>query len=131
MTAQLGTVLTAMATPFKPDGSLDTDAAARLATHLVDSGCDGLVLSGTTGESPTTTDGEKLTLLRAVLEAVGDRARIIAGVGTYDTAHSIERRACEGEGAHGLLVVTPYTRVRRRPGWRRISPPSPTRHRCR
>lgn len=109
VTAQLGTVLTAMATPFKPDGTLDTDAAARLATRLIDSGCDGLVLSGTTGESPTTTDGEKLTLLRAVLEAVGDRARIIAGAGTYDTAHSIElARASEGEGAHGLLVVTPY-----------------------
>lgn len=109
MTAQLGTVLTAMATPFKPDGTLDTDTAARLATRLVDAGCDGLVLSGTTGESPTTTDGEKLTLLRAVLEAVGDRARIIAGAGTYDTEHSIElARACHGEGAHGLLVVTPY-----------------------
>jgi 4-hydroxy-tetrahydrodipicolinate synthase len=109
VTAQLGTVLTAMATPFKPDGSLDTEAAARLATRLVDSGCDGLALSGTTGESPTTTDGEKLTLLRAVLDAVGDRARIIAGVGTYDTAHSIElAMASEGEGAHGLLVVTPY-----------------------
>ncbi len=109
VTAQLGTMLTAMATPFKPDGTLDTDAAARLATRLIDSGCDGLVLSGTTGESPTTTDGEKLTLLRAVLEAVGDRARIIAGAGTYDTAHSIElARASEGEGAHGLLLVTPY-----------------------
>ena len=89
MTARLGTVLTAMVTPFKPDGSLDTDAAARLATHLVDSGCDGLVLSGTTGESPTTTDAEKIALLRAVLDAVGDRARIIAGAGTYDTAHSV------------------------------------------
>ena len=109
VTARLGTVLTAMVTPFKPDGSLDTDAAARLATHLVDAGCDGLVLSGTTGESPTTTDGEKLTLLQTVLEAVGDRARIIAGAGTYNTAHSVElARACEGEGAHGLLVVTPY-----------------------
>src|SRR6476469_5272080 len=109
VTAQLGTVLTAMATPFKPDGNLDTETAARLATHLVDAGCDGLVLSGTTGESPTTTDGEKLTLLRAVLEAVGDRARIIAGAGTYDTEQSIElARACQGEGAHGLLVVTPY-----------------------
>jgi len=109
VTAQLGTVLTAMATPFKPDGTLDTDTAVRLATRLVDAGCDGLVLSGTTGESPTTTDGEKLTLLRAVLEAVGDRARIIAGAGTYDTEHSIElARACHGEGAHGLLVVTPY-----------------------
>ena len=98
-----------MVTPFKPDGSLDRDAAARLATHLVDAGCDGLVLSGTTGESPTTTDDEKLALLRAVLDAVGDRARIVAGAGTYDTAHSITlAKACEAEGAHGLLVVTPY-----------------------
>jgi 4-hydroxy-tetrahydrodipicolinate synthase len=109
VTARLGTVLTAMVTPFKPDGSIDTDAAARLANHLVDSGCDGLVLSGTTGESPTTTDDEKLTLLRTVLEAVGDRARIIAGAGTYDTAHSIHlAKACAAEGAHGLLIVTPY-----------------------
>jgi len=109
VTARLGTMLTAMVTPFKPDGSVDTDTAARLATHLIDAGCDGLVLSGTTGESPTTTDDEKLTLLRAVLEAVGDRARIIAGAGTYDTAHSVHlAKACEAEGAHGLLVVTPY-----------------------
>lgn len=109
VTARLGTVLTAMVTPFKPDGSLDTAAAARLAAHLVDSGCDGLVLSGTTGESPTTTDDEKLTLLRTVTEAVGDRARIIAGAGSYDTAHSIHlAKACAAEGAHGLLVVTPY-----------------------
>jgi 4-hydroxy-tetrahydrodipicolinate synthase len=109
VTARLGTLLTAMVTPFKADGSLDTDTAARLATRLVDAGCDGLVLSGTTGESPTTTDEEKLTLLRTVLEAVGDRARIIAGAGTYDTAHSVHlAKACEAEGAHGLLVVTPY-----------------------
>lgn len=107
--ARLGTVLTAMVTPFKPDGSLDTDAAARLATRLVDSGCDGLVISGTTGESPTTTDAEKSLLLRAVLHAVGDRARIVAGVGTYDTAHSVHlAKAAAAEGAHGLLVVTPY-----------------------
>jgi 4-hydroxy-tetrahydrodipicolinate synthase len=109
VTAQLGTVLTAMATPFKPDGSLDTDTAARLADRLVDAGCDGLVLSGTTGESPTTTDDEKIALLRAVLDAVGDRARVIAGAGTYDTAHSVHlAKACAAEGAHGLLVVTPY-----------------------
>lgn len=106
---RLGTVLTAMVTPFGPDGSLDLVAAARLANHLVDAGCDGLVLSGTTGESPTTTDAEKIALLRAVLDAVGDRARIIAGAGTYDTAHSIHlAKACAAEGAHGLLVVTPY-----------------------
>ncbi|KUH98150.1 4-hydroxy-tetrahydrodipicolinate synthase [Mycolicibacterium acapulense] len=107
--ARLGTVLTAMVTPFKPDGMLDTEAAAQLATRLVDAGCDGLVLSGTTGESPTTTDAEKIALLRAVLDAVGDRARIIAGAGTYDTAHSVHlAKACAAEGAHGLLVVTPY-----------------------
>ncbi|OWM02509.1 4-hydroxy-tetrahydrodipicolinate synthase [Mycolicibacterium peregrinum] len=109
VTAQLGTVLTAMVTPFKPDGSLDLEAAARLANHLIDAGCDGLVLSGTTGESPTTTDDEKLALLRTVLEAVGDRARIVAGAGSYDTAHSVHMaKACAAEGAHGLLVVTPY-----------------------
>ncbi len=106
---RLGTLLTAMVTPFGPDGSLDIPAAVRLANHLVDGGCDGLVISGTTGESPTTTDAEKLALLRAVLEAVGDRARVIAGAGTYDTAHSIQlAKACAAEGAHGLLVVTPY-----------------------
>jgi 4-hydroxy-tetrahydrodipicolinate synthase len=107
--ARLGTLLTAMVTPFGADGSLDTAAAARLANHLIDAGCDGLVISGTTGESPTTTDDEKLTLLRTVLEAVGDRARVIAGAGTYDTAHSVRlAKACAAEGAHGLLVVTPY-----------------------
>ncbi|GAB5900430.1 MULTISPECIES: 4-hydroxy-tetrahydrodipicolinate synthase [Mycolicibacterium] len=109
VTTQLGTVLTAMVTPFKPDGSLDLDTAVRLAGHLVDSGCDGLVLSGTTGESPTTTDDEKLALLRAVVGAVGDRARIIAGAGSYDTAHSVHLAKASAEaGAHGLLVVTPY-----------------------
>ncbi|MFW0150362.1 4-hydroxy-tetrahydrodipicolinate synthase [Mycobacterium sp. smrl_JER01] len=107
--ARLGTLLTAMVTPFKPDGSLDTDAAAQLAHRLVDAGCDGLVVSGTTGESPTTTDDEKLLLLRTVLEAVGDRARIIAGAGTYDTAHTVRlAQASAAEGAHGLLIVTPY-----------------------
>jgi 4-hydroxy-tetrahydrodipicolinate synthase len=107
--ARLGTLLTAMVTPFAADGSLDTAAAARLAKHLVDQGCDGLVVSGTTGESQTTTADEKRELLRAVLEAVGDRARVIAGAGTYDTAHSIRlAKACAADGAHGLLVVTPY-----------------------
>ena len=107
--AQLGTVLTAMVTPFDASGALDLPAAARLATHLIDAGCDGLVVSGTTGEAPTTSDEEKLALLHTVLDAVGDRARVIAGAGTYDTAHSINlAKACEAEGAHGLLVVTPY-----------------------
>jgi 4-hydroxy-tetrahydrodipicolinate synthase len=104
-----GQVLTAMVTPFDAGGKLDLDAAQRLATHLVDLGNDGLVVNGTTGESPTTSDDEKLTLLRTVLETVGDRARIIAGAGSYDTAHSVHlAKACEAEGAHGLLVVTPY-----------------------
>jgi len=107
--ARLGTLLTAMVTPFGRDGSLDLPAAARLAAHLVDAGCDGLVVSGTTGESPTTNDAEKLALLRTVLETVGDRARVIAGAGSYDTAHSVHlAKASAAEGAHGLLVVTPY-----------------------
>jgi len=107
--APFGRVLTAMVTPFRLDGGLDVDGAQRLATHLVDAGNDGLVLNGTTGESPTTTDGEKDTLLRAVLEAVGDRAWVLAGAGSNDTAHSIELAyAAEKAGAHGLLIVTPY-----------------------
>jgi 4-hydroxy-tetrahydrodipicolinate synthase len=98
-----------MVTPFDADGGLDVEAAQRLATHLVDRGNDGLVVSGTTGESPTTSDTEKERLLRAVLEAVGDRARIVAGVGTYDTHHTVglAEQAAKA-GAHGLLVVTPY-----------------------
>ncbi|WP_089153924.1 4-hydroxy-tetrahydrodipicolinate synthase [Micromonospora sp. NBS 11-29] len=105
-----GRVLTAMVTPFTPDGALDLDGAARLARHLVDEqGNDALVLNGTTGESPTTTDAEKGSLIRAVVEAVGDRARIVAGVGTNDTRHTVElAEQAEKAGAHGLLVVTPY-----------------------
>ena len=105
-----GRLLTAMVTPFAPDGSLDVEGAAKLASYLVDEQRnDALVISGTTGESPTTTDGEKDRLLRAVVEAVGDRARVVAGVGTNDTAHTIElAHAAEKAGAHGLLVVTPY-----------------------
>lgn len=98
-----------MVTPFGPDGSLDLVGAKKVAKYLVDSGCDGLVVSGTTGESPTTTDDEKIALLEAVLEEVGDRARIIAGAGSYDTAHSVHlAKASAAAGAHGLLVVTPY-----------------------
>lgn len=104
-----GRVLTAMVTPFTADGALDLDGAQRLAVHLVDAGNDGLVLNGTTGESPTTSDAEKEQLIRAVLEAVGDRAVIVAGVGTNDTRHSVElARQAEQAGAHGLLTVTPY-----------------------
>lgn len=98
-----------MVTPFTADGALDIDGAQRLATHLVDAGNDGLIINGTTGESPTTSNAEKAALLRAVLEAVGDRAHVVAGVGTNDTRHSIElARTAEELGAHGLLTVTPY-----------------------
>ena len=104
-----GRALTAMVTPFTADGSLDLEGAQRLAAHLVDAGNDGLVVNGTTGESPTTSDAEKSDLVRAVLEAVGDRAHVIAGVGTNDTRHTLElAREAERVGAHGLLVVTPY-----------------------
>ncbi len=104
-----GRVLTAMVSPMRADGSLDLDAAQRLAAHLADNGHDGLVVAGTTGESATLTDAEKLDLLRAVVDAVGDRLRVVAGAGTNDTAHSVElARASAKEGAHGLLAVTPY-----------------------
>jgi 4-hydroxy-tetrahydrodipicolinate synthase len=105
-----GRLLTAMVTPFTADGSLDLDGAARLAAYLVDEqGNDALVVNGTTGESPTTTDAEKERLVRAVVEAVGGRAKVVAGVGTNDTRHTIELAgAAEKAGAHGLLVVTPY-----------------------
>ncbi|MCZ7376214.1 4-hydroxy-tetrahydrodipicolinate synthase [Micromonospora sp. WMMC250] len=105
-----GRLITAMVTPFTPDGSLDLDGVARVASYLVDEqGNDALVVNGTTGESPTTTDAEKEQLVRAVVEAVGDRAKVIAGVGTNDTRHTIElAAAAEKAGAHGLLVVTPY-----------------------
>jgi 4-hydroxy-tetrahydrodipicolinate synthase len=107
--APFGTVLTAMVTPFREDGALDLDGAATLAEHLVDLGNSGLVVNGTTGESPTTTDDEKEQLVRAVVEAVGDRAKVVAGVGTSDTAHTCElARQAEKAGAHGVLVVTPY-----------------------
>jgi|SoiMethySBSTD1v2_1073268.scaffolds.fasta_scaffold01087_24 4-hydroxy-tetrahydrodipicolinate synthase len=105
-----GRLLTAMVTPFAGDGSLDLDAAAGLANYLIDDlGNDGLVISGTTGESPTTSDTEKADLLRVVLDAVGDRATILAGVGTFNTEHTLELAATAAKlGAHGLLVVTPY-----------------------
>ncbi|MFE2167165.1 4-hydroxy-tetrahydrodipicolinate synthase [Streptomyces sp. NPDC059447] len=104
-----GRVLTAMITPFTADGDLDLDGAQQLAVHLVDAGNDGLIINGTTGESPTTTDAEKNDLVRAVLEAVGDRAHVVAGIGTNDTRHTLElARQAERTGAHGLLAVTPY-----------------------
>jgi 4-hydroxy-tetrahydrodipicolinate synthase len=104
-----GRVLTAMVTPFTSRGELDLDLAQKIAHQLVERGCDGLVLNGTTGEAPTTTDAEKARLVRAVVQAVGDRAAVVAGAGTYDTAHSVTlARQAEQAGAHGLLVVTPY-----------------------
>ncbi|TPQ16177.1 4-hydroxy-tetrahydrodipicolinate synthase [Streptomyces sporangiiformans] len=107
--APFGRALCAMITPFTASGALDLDGAQRLADRLVAGGCDGLVLSGTTGESPTTSDTEKAELVRAVREAVGDRAHIVAGVGTADTRHTVELAlAAEKAGADGLLAVTPY-----------------------
>src|SRR5580693_9065315 len=108
--APFGQMVTAMITPMTPDGAVDYDGAARLAEYLVtDMRNDALVLNGTTGEAPTTTDAEKERLLRVVLEAVGSHAKVVAGVGTNITAHTIElARGAERAGAHGLLVVTPY-----------------------
>ncbi|MFF9500302.1 4-hydroxy-tetrahydrodipicolinate synthase [Streptomyces sp. NPDC014656] len=104
-----GRALCAMITPFTGSGALDLDAAGKLAARLVGEGCDGLVLNGTTGESPTTTDAEKAALVRAVREAVGPAPALVAGVGTADTRHTAElARQAEAAGADGLLVVTPY-----------------------
>lgn len=109
-TQPFGVMLTAMVTPFTADGALDLDGAQRLAAHLVDDlRHDGLVINGTTGESATKTDAEDIAVLRAVLDAVGDRATVIAGVGTNDTAHSVEAaRMAADAGAHGVMAVTPY-----------------------
>jgi 4-hydroxy-tetrahydrodipicolinate synthase len=108
--APFGQMVTAMITPMTPDGAVDYDGAARLADYLVtDMRNDGLVINGTTGEAPSTTDAEKERLLRVVLDAVGDRAKVVAGVGTNVTAHTIElAHQAERAGVHGLLVVTPY-----------------------
>jgi 4-hydroxy-tetrahydrodipicolinate synthase len=104
-----GRTLCAMITPFTDTGALDLDGAQLLADRLVTHGCDGLVLSGTTGESPTTTDTEKSALITAVRDAVDGRASIVAGVGTFDTRHTVELAlAAEKAGADGLLVVSPY-----------------------
>jgi 4-hydroxy-tetrahydrodipicolinate synthase len=104
-----GAVLTAMATPFTDDGALDLDAAQRLAVHLVDAGNDGLVVAGTTGESPTLAEREHDALLASIVEAVGNRAVIVAGCGNNDTAHTVARaKAAEATGVHGILVVSPY-----------------------
>ena len=104
-----GSVCVAMVTPFDSDGELDVVAGRDLAAHLVEQGIDALVLAGTTGESPTTTDEEKVALLKAVREEVGDKARVIAGAGSNDTRHAVAMAKSAAEaGADGLLVVTPY-----------------------
>jgi 4-hydroxy-tetrahydrodipicolinate synthase len=105
----LGEVLTAIVTPFNGDGAVNIDGFKRLCTHLVENGSDGFVVAGTTGEAPTLTDEERLQLFAAAVEAVGDRASIVAGTGTYSTAHSAHlTREAEAIGVDGYLVVTPY-----------------------
>jgi 4-hydroxy-tetrahydrodipicolinate synthase len=105
----LGSVLTAIVTPFSDDESVDFDGFQRLARHLVENGSDGIVVAGTTGESPNLTDEERLDLIRAAIEAVGDDATVVAGTGTYSTAHSIHLSERASDlGADALLVVTPY-----------------------
>lgn len=110
LTPPFGRLLTAMVTPFRADGAVDLDRAAELATWLVDEHAhDGVAVSGTTGECPTTTDREKSELLGAVVDAVGDRAHVLAGVGTFSTRHTLElAEDAADRGADGLLVVTPY-----------------------
>ena len=105
----LGEILTAVVTPFKANGSVDLDRFRALASHLVENGSDGLVVTGTTGESPTLSDQERFDLYEAALEEIGDRATVIAGTGTYSTEHSVHLTARAHElGVHGFLVVTPY-----------------------
>ena len=109
MSVVLGQVLTAVVTPFAEDGSLNVDAFKRLCVHLVENGSDGVVVAGTTGEAPTLSDEERLTLFAAALEAVGDRAKVVAGTGTYSTAHSVRlTREAHKLGVDAFLVVTPY-----------------------
>lgn len=105
----LGEVLTAIVTPFAPDGSVDLRGFRALARHLVGNGSDGLVVAGTTGEAPTLSDEERLALFEAAVDEVGDRATVVAGTGTYSTAHSVHLTERAGElGVDGFLVVTPY-----------------------
>ncbi|MCY4086725.1 MAG: 4-hydroxy-tetrahydrodipicolinate synthase [Actinomycetia bacterium] len=105
----LGEVLTAIVTPFRSDGGVDLERFRQLAAHLVDNGSDGLVVAGTTGEAPTLEDDERLALFAAAVETVGDRARVVAGTGTYSTAHSVHlTREAAAVGVDGFLVVTPY-----------------------
>jgi 4-hydroxy-tetrahydrodipicolinate synthase len=105
----LGEVLTATVTPFRRDGSVDLDSFRSLAQHLVANGSDGLVVTGTTGESPTLSDEERLELYTAALDEVGDRATVVAGTGTYSTEHSVHlTRKAHELGVDAFLIVTPY-----------------------
>src|SRR5580765_1598883 len=105
----LGRVLTAIVTPFQEDGGIDFDAFQRIAEHLVESGSDGIVVAGTTGESPTLEDDERLELFRVAVEALRGRGTVVAGTGTYSTAHSVHlTREAHALGVDGFLVVTPY-----------------------
>jgi len=105
----LGEILTAIVTPFRADGSVDLERFRALASHLVENGSDGLVVTGTTGESPTLSDEERFLLYEAAVDEVGDRATVVAGTGTYSTEHSVHLTARAHEiGVHGFLVVTPY-----------------------
>jgi 4-hydroxy-tetrahydrodipicolinate synthase len=107
--APFGRVLTAMVTPFTADGRVDLDGVAKVASYLVDHGNDGVVVSGTTGEAPTTSVAEDGEILRAAIDAVGDRCTIVAGVGTNHTEHSVElARQAQEAGADGVLLVSPY-----------------------
>ncbi|MGZ5214487.1 MAG: 4-hydroxy-tetrahydrodipicolinate synthase, partial [Actinomycetota bacterium] len=110
MTGRFGSLMTAMVTPFREeDHALDVDGAQRLASHLLDTGSDAVVVAGSTGESPTLTYREKAELFRAVGEVTSGRAKLICGTGTYSTAETLElTQAAEDAGADGLLVVTPY-----------------------
>jgi 4-hydroxy-tetrahydrodipicolinate synthase len=109
MSLVLGQILTAAVTPFAEDGSVNVDAFKRLCVHLVENGSDGVVVAGTTGEAPTLSDEERLALFAAAIEAVGDRAKVVAGTGTYSTAHSVHlTREAHKLGVDAFLVVTPY-----------------------
>jgi 4-hydroxy-tetrahydrodipicolinate synthase len=109
MSLVLGQILTAIVTPFAEDGSVNVDGFKRLCVHLVENGSDGVVVAGTTGEAPTLSDEERLGLFAAAIEAVGDRAKIVAGTGTYSTAHSVHlTREAHELGVDAFLVVTPY-----------------------
>jgi 4-hydroxy-tetrahydrodipicolinate synthase len=109
MSLVLGQILTAIVTPFAEDGSVNVDAFKGLCVHLVENGSDGVVVAGTTGEAPTLSDEERLGLFAAAIEAVGDRATIVAGTGTYSTAHSVHlTREAHELGVDAFLVVTPY-----------------------